>query len=148
MRVFEITRQIAFDETVDVSALPDHLAESLRSVRARAVRVEGNRVLFKGGMFRLVAGLNTLNAFGRGILIIRPEHREVEYRLSVRQLVFTATVAVSVAEIAIMLFSVPWQIRALPVFFGLWIIAANFWIGGSGFRNLLSLALKMAPRLS
>ena len=77
----------SFDQSVDSTRLPAHLADRLRLVQARNVQVEGYRVTFTGGMFRLVNNWNVLVPFGFGELTVDPERHEIQYAVSFRQLV-------------------------------------------------------------
>ena len=58
---------VDFDFEVDSAALPEHLAECLRSVKADEVEVNSNRVSFRGGAFRFMVRGNVLEPFGFGI---------------------------------------------------------------------------------
>ena len=93
--ILEITRKLDFDEDVDPSALPDHLAKCLEEVSASTVEVSDNRVAFTAGWFRFVSNLNVLNAMGKGEITIDAGNHEVEYRLSLRQLVVCRKVTIT-----------------------------------------------------
>ena len=144
--ILDITRQMDVDENIDTVALPDHLAECLRIVRASTVEVTGNRVAFTAGLFRFASGLNVLNAIGKGKLTVDAKNREVEYRLSFRQLIITATAASCVLALPMSL-SISWHFLILAPFFWIWFVGVNLAVGGNGFRNFLSHALATAPRL-
>ncbi|MFO7908095.1 MAG: hypothetical protein R6U98_35970 [Pirellulaceae bacterium] len=79
---------------METSRLAAHLAECLRGVHARRVTVDGNRVLFRGGLFRFVDRWNVLVPFGAGELHIDTAARVVHYRLSFAQLMITVTLLV------------------------------------------------------
>jgi hypothetical protein len=89
------TGDVPFDDGVDLTVLPTHLAKCLRDVRAHAIEIEGSHIAFAGGMFRLVSNWNVLVPFGYGDLTVDPITRQVHYRLSSRQLVIPATVVAS-----------------------------------------------------
>ena len=61
-------RSIALETTVDARRLAGHLATCLRDVDARNVTVDGGRVQFHGGVFRMVSNWNVLVPFGSGEL--------------------------------------------------------------------------------
>src|SRR5580693_8994219 len=85
------TRTLNFGDEVNAAALPTYLADCLRGVEARGVVIEANRVLFRGGVFRLVGNWNVLCPFGFGDLAVDANLRQIRYRLSFRQLMLVAT---------------------------------------------------------
>ncbi|MHC4503361.1 MAG: hypothetical protein ACYTFI_08660, partial [Planctomycetota bacterium] len=99
------TGTVHVDEDVQPSALMPHLAACLRRVRARHVTVDGNRITFKGGVFRFVTNWNVLVPFGTGELEFLPATREVRYRLSLAQLIIVVTVLVG--SLAVLMFCLP-----------------------------------------
>jgi hypothetical protein len=115
-RRLEIIRQISFDGNVDPTALPDPLAKCLRGVKASTVEVQGYRVVFSAGLFRLVSRLHVLDAFESGERMVDPEAHEVQYRLNIRQLVVVATAAACAMAIPVSLSVLSWQFLFLAPF--------------------------------
>lgn len=144
------TGTVDFDQEVDSSLLPAHLAGCLRNVDADVVEVRGNRVTFKGGMFRFVTNWNVLVPFGFGALAINSETREIRYCLSYRQLIIFSTTVAVVAAALVLTFSglrgLSGGMLALPL---MWFFAVfiNLTIGISRFESLLSSAIATAPRM-
>jgi hypothetical protein len=142
---------IHFDQTVDPSFLPRHLANCLQNVDADSVRVTENRVTFEGGIFRFVTSWNVLAAFGFGDLTVDSEAQEVRYRLSYRQLVIF--IAVSIVVLAgILLVVANFSSSSLSPSL-LWIpvggIAATFLnlaVRISNFTSFLRASIDDAPR--
>jgi hypothetical protein len=83
---------VSFDQDVDPSLLPLHLAACLRNANANSVEVRDNLVTFEAGMFRFVTNLNVLVPFGFGDITVNSETREVRYCLSYRQLVISSII--------------------------------------------------------
>ena len=46
------TGDVPFDDGVDLTVLPTHLANCLRDVKACAIEIEGSHIAFTGGMLR------------------------------------------------------------------------------------------------
>jgi hypothetical protein len=71
-------------------------ADELRRVKGRNVRVEGDRVLFGGGMFRLVSNWNILTQIDHGYIEVKSTGKEiiVTYYISFKFLVIAGTVLV------------------------------------------------------
>ena len=142
---------VPFDDKVDLTVLPTHLADCLKDVKGRSVEIEENHVAFTGGMFRWVSNWNVLVPFGYGDLTVDPTTGQVHYRLSSRQLVIPVTLLTAVlAIIAIFQMTAsgswPWQvILAIPLFWA-WIVGGNLAIGLWRFRRFLRLAIWTAPR--
>ena len=145
MSVFARTGSLQFGEDLDHFALPDYFSDVLQKVDARDIRVYGDRVEFKGGIFRLVNSWNILVPFGSGIVIIRPGIRQVAYQVSCLQLVCFATVAVGIMSLLI-LSSVGWQpLLVIPVLW-LWVVGGNLLIGIPRFERFIRRALADGPR--
>jgi hypothetical protein len=73
------TGTFEFDDGVDKAALLAHLAEQLRKLDARAIRISRDAVSFRGGFFRGVNNWNILIPFGHGELIVDNAKPEVYY---------------------------------------------------------------------
>jgi hypothetical protein len=71
MSAFTRTGSLQFGDDLDPFALPAYFAGVLQKVDAREVKVYGDRVEFKGGIFRLVSSWNILVPFGSGMITIR-----------------------------------------------------------------------------
>jgi hypothetical protein len=142
---------VPFDDGVDLTVLPTHLASCLRDVRAGAVVIEGSHIAFTGGMFRLVTNWNVLVPFGYGDLTVDAINRQIRYRLSSRQLVISATVvSVLIAVFVIVGMTAsrggPWQpILAIPLIW-VWIVGGNLATGQWRFQRFLRRAVSTAPR--
>jgi hypothetical protein len=145
------TGDVPFDDKVDLVVLPTHLADCLRGVKARAIKIEGNHIAFTGGMFRLVSNWNVLVPFGDGDVTVDASTRQVHYRLSSRQLV----IPVTVLTIVLAIFGIiqmtasrswPWQpILAIPLLWA-WLVGGNLAIGLWRFQRFLRRAISAAPR--
>jgi hypothetical protein len=90
------TGTVPFAADIDASALPHHLAQSLRSVDASTVEIQGNCVLFTRQWLRFVGSKGVLAPFESGDLTVDGVTHEVRYRVSIRQLVGTGVVALPV----------------------------------------------------
>jgi hypothetical protein len=140
------TRTINFDGDVDLAALPAHLADCLRRLDARAVKVDQNRVSFTGGLFRLVGNWNVLIPFGFGDLMIDPIARNIRYRLSFRQLIIFATVGVGILIGSFAYESHSWgTVTFMPIAW-IWLVGGNLAIGLPRFKKFLDSAIETAPR--
>lgn len=146
-----ITRELThdgaqhFDDSVDPILLPPYLAECLRSVSANEVTVEGNRIRFTAGAFRLVSNWNVLVPFGFGELVVDSLNRQVTYRVSVRQIVVFGTIATAFLFVA-MLAMHAWQPIFLVPFIWLWMVGGNLMIGIPRFQRFIAHILANAPR--
>jgi len=145
------TGTLGFDQEVDVSLLPAHLAGCLRGVDADAVEVTDNLVTFRGGIFRFVTNWNVLVPFGFGDLTVNSETREIRYRLSYRQLAIFSTTMVGIVAALVLTFSgfrkLSGSMLALPL---MWFVAVfvRAAIESSRFQGLISRAVATAPRVS
>jgi hypothetical protein len=131
---------------VDSARLPEHLAARLRDVRAYGVQIEGTRIRFKGGIFRLVTNWNVLVPFGAGELTVEPARNEIRYALSFRQLVIGVTLPIA-ALVAVTMKETVRPPVAFLVFAWLWLVVGNVLIGIERFTRFLRDALQSAPRL-
>ena len=71
-------------------------ADELRRVKGRGVRVEGDRVFFSGGMFRLASNWNILAQIDRGYIEVSVAGKDivVSYHISFKFIVIAGTVLV------------------------------------------------------
>ena len=86
---------LEFDTGIGKAALLTHIAECLRNAEARGVKVSGDSVFFRGGIFRFVGNWNILVPFGRGELIVDEVTHEIRYRLSLLQNLSIVTIVVA-----------------------------------------------------
>ncbi|HKV94949.1 MAG TPA: hypothetical protein VJW20_20555 [Candidatus Angelobacter sp.] len=133
------------DDAVDLMLLPAYLAGCLRGVRADDVTVEGNRIFFKAGVFRMVSNWNVLVPFGFGELVVDGLTRQVKYRISIRQVVLMGTIGVAFMFVA-MLAIHAWQAILFIPLIWLWIVGGNLLIGIPRFQRFLSGVMEDAPR--
>lgn len=123
-------------------ALAAHLARALESVEARSVSVQANRVSFKGGLFRMVDKWNVLVAFERGEIVVEP--MAVSYRLSIRQLLLSSTLAIAFFAIMMLLFSKEPKMAAfLPIIWA-WLVGGNLCLGLPRFHRFLKRSIAAA----
>jgi hypothetical protein len=140
---------VGFDDEVDSSSLPSHLARCLRDVDANAIEIDGNTVRFKGGIFRLVTNWNVLVPFGFGDLTINSEPREVCYRLSYQQSVVCLAIGLGIVVTPMLAFGT----RGIPggvigfCALSLSIAFVNFLVGISRFDGFISRSVGGAPRV-
>jgi hypothetical protein len=145
------TGDVPFDNGVDLTVLPTHLANCLRDVKAHAIEIEGSHIAFTGGMFRLVSNWNVLVPFGYGDLTVDAVTRQIHYRLSSRQLVITAVVVSVMLAVSVIVGMTasrggPWQpILVIPLIW-IWIVGGNLGIGLWRFQCFLRDAVSTAPR--
>jgi len=142
------TGTIDVDEDVQPSALMPHLAECLRRVKARHIAVNGNRIVFNGGFFRLVSNWNVLGPFGSGELEFLPATRQVRYRLSVAQLIVVTTALVGLLAVLMFCHSEPPPVGFIALALGLmWVffVGGNFLIGITRFKSFLGESVSTAP---
>jgi hypothetical protein len=68
------------------------IEEELRSVQARKIRVDGESIVFRGGFFRPVSGLNPLIGITKGRISVHLEPNVIilEYELWFTELLFVA----------------------------------------------------------
>ena len=148
-----LTGNIKFDSDRTAAELASHLAECLRHVNARQVIVDGNRVTFRGGMFRFVSNWNVLVAFGSGEIRVDPENRQIEYRLNAAQLITVVTIMISIMALVMLGSSIPDADRQLlgtvsPVIIAIgwaWLVGGNLVIGLVRFNAFLRRSLSVAP---
>jgi hypothetical protein len=128
-------------------ALPTHLANCLRRVEARQVATEANRISFKGGVFRLVGNWNVLCPFGFGDLTVDANTRQIQYRLSFRQLFFVATALTGFLGICASFELRSWPaVPFIPLIWA-WLFGGNLILGIPRFEAFLRGAIETAPRM-
>ena len=141
-----VSGSVEFASTTDHAALAAHLAEALRDVKGRDIRVSPDRVSFRGGVFRFfVTDWNVLNPFGHGELVVDAARLEVRYELSVTQIVLFATAIVVIGAIALASGSAPLSMMPFFILAGAIVVAGNLLIGLPRFRHFLRKAVNSAP---
>lgn len=130
---------LEFDTGIDKAALLTHIAECLRNVEARRVKISRDTIFFQGGLFRFVGRWNILVPFGSGEVLVDEVTHVARYRLSLRQLVCTATIALAFPA------GIAWvgttQAPFVPFVFAfgwLALVGGNLMIGVSRFQEVLT----------
>src|SRR5688572_19734145 len=142
-----LTRSLEFARDVDSAQLPEHLADSLRSVHATDVVVSQRGVTFRAGMFRFVSNWNVLVPFTRGELVVDETAKRLRYRVSFLQL-FAVLVLFTVLAIVVMPrqgFS-PGMVPVAVALIWIWLGGGNLVIGLVRFERFLRRAMSSAPR--
>lgn len=147
LNLFMYPGGLDIDERIDLVALPDHLADCLRRAQARGVTVESNRVMFEGGLLRLVSRTNVLSPFGYGVVTVDVANRQVEYELSFLELVIAATVLVSLLALSMLRNSAPYTLAVVLLFWAL-SIGLNLGIGLVRFRSFIQRSIEAARNVS
>lgn len=142
------TRTLEIGDDIDLDALPAHLADRLRTVKADKVTVDGDRVAFTGGGFRWVTNWNALAPFGFGSLAVDRASHSIQYRLSLRQLAIGVMLQTIVAMTFLVYMSRSYYVlMAIPVAWGM-LIGLNLAIGIPRFESFLRRAVRKAPRVA
>jgi hypothetical protein len=135
---------VRFDEAVDATRLPSHIAMCLQELKATAVVVDGNRVSFKGGAGRVVGRWNLLIPFEFGELTVDSADRQISYRLSLRQLVGSVTLVLVILAATNPLF----KLRIPSWWFALafvWLVGGNLVLGLLRFPAFVRRSVASAP---
>lgn len=140
------TKTLDVGQNVDLSALPAHLATCLRRKSARDVKVDGKTVTFRGGGFRWVTNWNVLCPFGFGDLTVDSVNHQVQYRLSLRQLIVVGSLATGFMAAVLLGNSVPQGLVLVP-FIWLWFVCGNLAIGLPRFLYFVRRSIASAPRV-
>jgi hypothetical protein len=143
-------RTMKYDARLDTVGLVAHIASRLRGVEARDVRVIGNRVLFKGGIFRWVSNTNVLVPFGHGEIEVDKQNHAIHYRLSYRQLLITTTaitggIAVVFLSFALALSVFDPKMLLVVLLMWVWTVGGNLLIGLPRFKVFVRKAVETAP---
>jgi len=146
IRLLTYTGALEFDDGVDTAALITHLADHLRKLDGRDIKISRASVSFRGGLFRGVNNWNILVPFGYGELIADETTHEVRYRLSFRQLICAATALLGLA------FVIGWSAAkfepVVPLVVGfawLWLVGGNLMLGIPRFQRFLQDAIDSLP---
>ena len=140
------TGTLEFDAGVDTTALIVHLADYLRKLEARDIRISQASVSFRGGLFRAVSNWNILIPFGYGKLIVDETAHQVRYGLSFRQLICVVTTMLALA--CLIEWSVATFDSVVPLVLGigwLWLVGGNLMLGIPRFRRFLRGAIDSLP---
>jgi hypothetical protein len=141
------TSTVDFHDEIDTAELAAHLARSLNKARAGSVVVQGNCVMFTGGVFRWVDNWNILVPFGSGKLDISPGDGHIRYCLNFRQLVVATTALVGLMVLALLAVRLWQPLLFIPVGW-LWVVGGNLMLGIPRFERFLRDRISTAPRLS
>jgi hypothetical protein len=126
--------------------LPAHLADCLRQINARTVKIDKGLVSFTGGVLGAGSRGDILIPFGFGDLTIDSNSRQLRYRLSFRQLFIGATLLVAfIAGLGLC-----WYRWPDGLIFGIigwaWLVGLNLFIGLPRFKKFVQNAIETAPR--
>ena len=150
MPILTTSGRVGIATEVSGPALVTHLADCLRDVYAKKVRIEGNRVSFVGGVFRFVTNWNVLVPFGYGDLTIDSATGEVSYCLRYVQFVIYSGLIFLVVAAVLLFVGLPptsWLILAAPLIY-LASIVSNISFGVFRFRKFLRRSIATAPLLN
>jgi hypothetical protein len=136
-----------FDEGVNKADLLAHLASRFQKVNAGDIQISRDSVSFRGGFFRGVGSWNVLIPFGRGELIVDDIIHEVHYRLSLRQLIFSASAMVGLRACSAWFDTDGHNPFTLFAFAGGWVglVGGNLAIGIPRFQRFLREAIDALP---
>jgi hypothetical protein len=137
---------IDFNQDIDSTVLPAHLANCLRNVHAGSVKTEANRVAFSGGAFRLVTNWNVLVPFGFGELTVDSSTLEIRYRLSFRQLAISVSIAAGLMAAFFLFKALVAQFFTFVPIMWIWLVGFNLVIGVPRFETFIRKAIATAPR--
>ncbi|MBZ5507393.1 MAG: hypothetical protein LAO78_18190 [Acidobacteriia bacterium] len=135
---------IYFGEDTDPDKLASHLADCLHQARADEVNVDGNRIAYTAGMFRMVGSWNPLVPFRYGELTVDPVNRQVRYKVGFRQLVVVGTVMV-IFLFAFSWLSHAWQMLIFMPLMWLWLVGGNLAVGVVRFQGFVSRSIESSP---
>jgi hypothetical protein len=142
------TRAVSLASEVDQEMLPAHLADCLRRINARTVKIDKNLISFTGGIFGEGSRWDILIPFGFGDLTIQSNPRQLRYRLSFRQLFIGATVMVAFI-VGLTCFKFHWSDGLIAGIIGwVWLVGLNLFIGLPRFKKFLQGAIETAPRMN
>jgi len=134
------------DPEWECDAFLNAVVEQLEREQANDILVTGNRVAFKGGMFRLVNNWNRLVSISSGYIEAVPANGRVvvTYYLSYRQLLIFASVGVLLMGLVLSGDnSSPVEVKLAIVVFGwLWLFGINFLISVGRFPGLIDRAME------
>jgi hypothetical protein len=134
-------RSIVLTSNADVPLLLQHLADCLRAVEARDIRVTEDAVYFKGGAFRMVTNWNVLVPFDAGRFTVSDGGQIVMYTMSYRQLlVISALMSGAMALFLFLAHQVSASVFAFPLIWA-WLFGANLAIGKNRFDDFVSRSL-------
>jgi hypothetical protein len=110
------------------------------------VLIDGGRISFTGGVFRLVSNWNVLVPFGRGVLEVNPAAGVVRYRLDTRQLMTIASVFIALAITTCWIDTGTPVVLVMAPLLWLLVVGGILGIGLSRFSDFLRHSLDTAPR--
>jgi hypothetical protein len=142
------TQTVMLGADVDLAVLPTHLADRLRHINARTIKIHQDHISFTGGIFGSGSRWDILVPFGFGDLTVDSNSHNLRYRLSLRQLIICATVMVGIlAGFGCYASHSTEGLIIAPVGW-LWLVGGNLAIGIPRFKNFVRTAIDTAPRLN
>lgn len=142
-----LTGTLHLNSDVDLTALPNHLAECLWSVNASTVEIQGNSVAFTRRMFRLVSNWNVLVPFESGDFTIDAYTHQIRYRVSIRELVLLGTAMVGLMTVFVLMSPNRQALLFMPLMW-LWLVGGNLAIGIFRFKSFVGRAVGTAPHVT
>lgn len=139
------TRTVSLSCEVDQRMLPAHLADCLRQINARTVKIDKDLVSFTGGVFGAGGRGDILIPFGFGDLTIDSNSRQLRYRLSFRQLFIGTTVLVAFIVGLTSYWYRWWDGLIVGIIGWVWLVGLNLFIGLPRFRKFVHSAIETAP---
>ena len=139
------TRSVEYGSQVDSTQLGTHLVHCLSRANPLQVRVAGNRIFFKGGVFRWVSNWNVLIPFGHGEIEVDSDSHRVNYSLSYSQWLTLGTIFVFLIGTFILFTSSKRDLWFLPLIW-VWLVGINVVIGISRFEGFIRKCIETAPQ--
>jgi|HubBroStandDraft_6_1064221.scaffolds.fasta_scaffold774813_1 hypothetical protein len=140
------TKTVSFTGEIDQGMLAAHLAECLRQINARTVRIDREFVSFTGGIFGDGSKWDVLIPFGFGDLTIDSNSHQLRYRLSFRQL-FAVTAVLAAIIVALTSYWSRWSDGLIVGIIGwVWLVGLSLFIGLPRFKKFVHGAIDTAPR--
>ena len=124
----------------------DAIGRAISRLRPRQLQEKGGRIVFRGGVLRLVSGLNLLAPVtdGEVALVMRGPNLRISYTLTLHELVFAVLLLSTALGLALALTGGPWWIAGVLAvwLFGLNVLILRFRFPRFLRRAVLSEALK------
>jgi hypothetical protein len=140
------TKTVSFADEIDQDLLAPHLADCLRQINARSVRIDRRSISFTGGIFGEGSKWDVLVPFGFGDLTIDSISHQLGYRLSFRQL-FAVTAVLAAIIFALTSYWSRWSDGLIAGIIGwAWLVGLNLFIGLPRFKKFVHSAIETAPR--
>ena len=140
------TKTISLAGEIDQGMLATHLADCLRQINARTVRIDRDFVSFTGGIFGDGSKWDLLIPFGFGDLTIDSNSHQLRYRLSFRQL-FAVTAVLAAIIFVLTSYWSRWSDGLIVGIVGwVWLVGLSLLIGLPRFKKFVRGAIDTAPR--